>query len=495
MTGEPLEEDSRGLRNVADSGNLYKPQEGMNYVVSCVSIAGELMIVNLLLCRGRRLIATIMILGILLCSRVYPYSFESGTGEPYDPYEISNAEQLMQIGSDLSLMKKSFILTDDIDLDPNLPGGRIFRKAIIAHSVDEDWSNQSYPLVIRAGGVAVAVFQGTFTGNGHSIRNMTIDTPSGKCIGLFGYVGNDAVINDLRIENARVVGEQHVGLLAGINFGTISYCSCSGSISGNDKVGGLIGTSRGLVACCQSKTCVTGKQIVGGLIGHALSKSTIIDCQSRGDVIGERDIGGLIGEMLPGTVIGCSVSGHVSSQTNAGGLVGGGPYGGAIVRCRSSAEIRGALVGGLVGIAQYTNIMHCHTTGVLTGIKPTGTTSDSMAGVGGLIGYWKAGKGSLTSCCWNREAHVKGASAVDVAVAGRSPGAKVRLISTKGATTLQMKTASGPAACLKNLEVSARLKKNKHRSHDRTNRTRRNRGRHAHGKRPHAKAKLDHPDF
>jgi hypothetical protein len=467
----------------------------MFYSVSNVSIAGELKIVNLLLCRGRRLIATMMILGILLCSLAYPYSFESGTGEAYDPYEISNAEQLMQIGSELSLMNKSFILTSDIDLDPNLPGGRVFRTAVIAHSVDDDRSNQSYPLVVRASGVVVAAFHGTFTGNGHSIRNMIIDAPGGKCIGLFGYVGNDAVINDLRIVNARVVGERHVGLLAGINNGTISYCSCSGSISGNNRVGGLIGTSRGSVACCQSKTRVAGKQIVGGLIGHALSKSTIIDCQSKGNVTGESDIGGLIGEMLPGTVIGCSTSGHVSSQTNAGGLVGGGPYGGSIVRCRSSAEIRGALVGGLVGIAQYTNIMHCHATGVLTGIKPTGTIPDSMAGVGGLVGYWKASKGSITSCCWDREAHVIGASTVDVAVAGMSPDAKVMLISTKGATTLQMRTACGPAACLTNLKVSARLKQNKHSLRDGTLRSRTNTDHNAHEKRPQAKAKLDHPDF
>jgi hypothetical protein len=430
-----------------------------------------------------------MILGILLCSWAYPYSFESGTGEPYNPYEISNAEQLMQIGSDLSLMKKSFVLTRDIDLDPNLPGGRIFPTAVIAHSVDEDRSNQSDPLIVRAAGVDVVVFQGTFTGNGHSIRNMTIDAPGGKCIGLFGFVGNDAVINDIRIENARVVGEQHVGLLAGINNGTISYCTCSGSISGNDKAGGLIGTSRGRVACCQSKTRVTGKQMIGGLIGHVLSKSSIIDCKSKGNVTGESDIGGLIGEMLPGTVIGCSASGHVSSQTNAGGLVGGGPYGGAIVRCRSSAEITGALVGGLVGIAQSTNITHCHVTGVLTGIKPTGTISDYMAGVGGLVGYWQAGKGSITSCSWDRDAHVMGASTVDVAVADRSSGAKVRLIATKAVAALQKKTASGPVACLTNLKGSARLKHNKHHSRDRTHHSRTNKRHHVHGKRHHAKTK------
>ena len=422
--------------------------------------------VNLLPCRSRRLAAIIMILGILLCSCAYSYSFESGTGEPYDPYQISTAEQLMQIGSDLSLMKKSFVLTSDIDLDPNLPGGRIFRTAVIAHSVDDGRSNQSDSLIVKAGGVTVAVFQGTFSGNGHSIRNMTIDAPGGKCIGLFGYVGNDAVISDLRIEDARVAGERHVGLLAGINNGTVSFCNSSGSISGDYRVGGLIGTSRGSVACCQSKTSVTGKRIVGGLIGHAIAQSLIIDCQSRSDVIGESDIGGLIGEMLPGTLIGCSASGNVSSQANAGGLVGGGPYGGAIVRCRSSATIRGALVGGLVGIAQRTNIMHCKASGVLTGIQPTGTISDYTTGVGGLAGYWKAGKGSITSCCWDREAHAMGASAVDAAVGGSSPSAKVRLISTKSATTAQMKTECGPVACLTSLGFLAKSKKNKHSSHD-----------------------------
>ncbi len=435
-----------------------------------------------------------MIPGILLCSWAYPYSFESGTGEPYNPYEISNAEQLMQIGSDLGLMKKSFILTKDIDLDPNLPGGRIFRTAVIAHSVDEDRSNLNDPLIVRAAGVAVAVFQGTFTGNGHSIRNMTIDAPGGKCIGLFGYVGHNAVINDLRIENARVVGERHVGLLAGINNGIITYCSSSGSISGDDRVGGLIGTSRGTVACCQSKTRVTGKHMIGGLIGHVLSKSSIIDCQSRSDVTGESNIGGLIGEMLPGTVIGCSTSGLVSSQTNAGGLVGGGPYGGDIIRCRSSVKIKGALIGGLVGIAQRTNIMHCHATGMLTGIQPTDSMPNYIMGVGGLVGYWKAGKGNITACSWDKGPHIIGTAVVAAAVGGSSPNTKVRLISTKNATTVQIKIASGSIACLKSFGLRAKLKKNKHHLNDRISSSRTNAG-HDAQKHSHAKAKLEHSDF
>jgi hypothetical protein len=484
-----VEESSWTFLNRAEGEIRYKAREGIYYSLSDVSILGAPMTVNLFLCRIRRLVAIIMIFGILLCSVAYSCSFEGGTGEPYDPYQISTKEHLIQIGSDLRLMTKSFVLISDIDLDPNLPGGRIFRKAVIAHTVDNDLSNQNDSLIISVGSVTVAVFQGTFNGNGHSIRNMTIDAPGGKCIGLFGYVGNDAVINNVRIENARVSGERHVGLLAGINNGTISYCGCSGSSSGNDRVGGLIGTSKGTVTCCQSKTRVTGKQIVGGLIGHAISKSSIIDCLSRGDVTGESDIGGLIGQMLRGMVIGCSTSGHVSSQTNAGGLMGGGPYGGSIVRCCSSADIKGALVGGLVGIAQYTNIMHCRAIGMLKAIKTAGTISYYKTGAGGLAGYWKAGKGIITSSCWDRESHAMGVSAVDVVIGGSAPNAKVRLILTKGVTTTQMKAECCPAACFTSHGFLEKVGKNKHGSHDKINCLRTGTRHDTHVTIPHAKAK------
>lgn len=58
--------------------------------------------------------------------------FAGGTGEPDDPYQIATAEQLIGIGTDPNLLDKSFVLVADIDLDPNLPGGRVFEGALIA---------------------------------------------------------------------------------------------------------------------------------------------------------------------------------------------------------------------------------------------------------------------------------------------------------------------------------------------------------------------------
>jgi len=53
-------------------------------------------------------------------------NYAGGTGEPNNPYQIATGEQLISIGSDPNLLDRHFVLLDDIDLDPSLPGGRIF---------------------------------------------------------------------------------------------------------------------------------------------------------------------------------------------------------------------------------------------------------------------------------------------------------------------------------------------------------------------------------
>ena len=58
--------------------------------------------------------------------------FAGGTGEPNDPYQIATVQQLIGIGQDPNLLSRHFVLVADIDLDPNLPGGRVFDDALIA---------------------------------------------------------------------------------------------------------------------------------------------------------------------------------------------------------------------------------------------------------------------------------------------------------------------------------------------------------------------------
>jgi len=67
----------------------------------------------------------------ILTSASYAYTFAGGTGEPNVPFQIATAEQLCSIGSDPNLLDKHYVLTADIDLDPNLPGGKVFSRRLL----------------------------------------------------------------------------------------------------------------------------------------------------------------------------------------------------------------------------------------------------------------------------------------------------------------------------------------------------------------------------
>jgi hypothetical protein len=76
--------------------------------------------------------ATFLTIIIYLFSFPAYAKYSGGTGEPNDPYQIATAGDLMLLGESLEDYNKNFILTADIDLDPNLPGRKVFDMAVIA---------------------------------------------------------------------------------------------------------------------------------------------------------------------------------------------------------------------------------------------------------------------------------------------------------------------------------------------------------------------------
>ncbi len=144
--------------------------------------------------RFYEIIVVLSVLGSGLAA--HAYEFAGGTGEPNDPYRIATAEQLISISSDPNLLDKHFVLLNDIDLDPNLSGRRVFTVAVIAPGL----TNREHDF---QGGA----FMGSFDGDGHTIRNLKIDAGSdpdaGDCVGLFGKVGRQAVVKNLGIENRK----------------------------------------------------------------------------------------------------------------------------------------------------------------------------------------------------------------------------------------------------------------------------------------------------
>ena len=308
--------------------------------------------------------------------------FAGGTGEPNDPYQIATAEQLISIGSDPNLLDKHFILTSDIDLDPNLPGNRIFDRAVIAPDMND-----------TVVGFQGSAFNGLLNGQNHVIAGLVIDANVPHA-GLFGMIGTDGRICNLRLVGGSVWGQALVygrgsidgatGSLAGVNQGLITACRATCSVSGGFAAGGLVGhNDRGLISNCSSTGPVSGTGwYVGGLVGWN-SKGVVTNCFSTGAVTGSDAVGGLVAYNYHGMISACFSTAAVSGRSAVGGLVGNN-YDGEILVCYSAGKVAATAgsVGGMVGTMWRGIISAClwdiETSGQTKGWSGEGRTTAQM---------------------------------------------------------------------------------------------------------------------
>ena len=236
--------------------------------------------------------------------------FPRGTGEPHDPFQVSTAIQLFSIADDPNLLDKSFILINDIDLDPNLPNRMVFERAVIAPDINDTEDN-----------FQGMYFTGIFDGNGHKIFNLTINGHGH--LGLFGQLASGAEVKNLGVIDVNISGVgDYVGGLAGSNHGYVTACYSTGKINGSGNVGGLIGYNSGRITMSYSSVDVVGGGNVGGLVGYNELLNGIINyTYSTGKVSGIRYVGGLVGRNLWGVINSYSTSLVLGTDTT-GGLIG-----------------------------------------------------------------------------------------------------------------------------------------------------------------------------
>ncbi len=144
------------------------------------------------------------------------------------------------------------------------------------------------------GPTAYEGFMGTFDGQGYEIRDLYINRPDEDRVGLFGET-HEAVIRDMGVVNATVIGEEAVGGLVATNVGTVSNSYSAGSVTGEDGVGGLVGANWGTVSNSYSSGNITGISRVGGLVGVNGPGKTVSNSYSTTTVTGDEDVGGLVG--------------------------------------------------------------------------------------------------------------------------------------------------------------------------------------------------------
>ena len=238
-------------------------------------------------------------------------------------------------------------------------------------------------------------FKTTLNGGEHAIANLYINGSAGY-VGLFGYTGDNSLLNRVRLTSASVTGDScggcgHGGLVAQ-NNGTISASYVSGDVSGTHPVGGLAARNNGTIIDSSTSADVSGRfNGVGGLVGN--NDGDITSSYATGSVSGDDNaVGGLVG-WNTGAITASFATGRVSGSDEVGGLVGR-TWHNAITASYATGDVSGTGddIGGLAG-RSYGPIADSFAIGQVRG-------SDATSYIGGLVGY---SEGTTSTSYWDTQ--------------------------------------------------------------------------------------------
>ena len=207
-------------------------------------------------------------------------------GSPSNPLLISNEADLRRVGTGQFFdgavwgLNSHYRMTANI----NITGG--------------NWE--------RIGASAANSFTGSLNGSRFTISGITINsTTSGQ--GLFGYIGEGGIVQNLGLINVNITGSTVVGGISGqLSGGTVENCFVSGSVTGTTNVGG----------------------ITGGTTNSSTVGSTVARSYFDGNVTGTTRVGGIAGDNRFSTIANCYSSGTVTNNGNSsadngtGGIAG-----------------------------------------------------------------------------------------------------------------------------------------------------------------------------
>lgn len=229
--------------------------------------------------------------------------FKTGHGTAESPYEITSVEEFNNVRYHLGAHFKQ---KDNLDLS----------------------GSEFSPI-----GSVTFPFTGYYDGGQYQISNVHIKQNSNN-VGLFAFVDNGGVVENLKIVNAEIKGEYNVGSIAGTNRGLVIGCVSAADVLGNGAVGGIVGLNAvgGKVKECGNTGNVysnkTEGMYVGGIVG--VNNSLVQNCYNHGRINSEDN----------------------TSITYSGGIVGlndGGSYKAEIDHCYNIGNIFGNARGQVVG--------------------------------------------------------------------------------------------------------------------------------------------------
>lgn len=240
----------------------------------------------------------------------------TGNGTEAEPFILKTADHLAWFRDYVNVGKTSACakIADDVE---EIDMSTVCHKADAEKQVAElSWTP-----------IGSKQYQGTFDGNGKTIRNLFISSTSNE-IGFFGYAA-DCRIKNITFDNAKVKGNDNcsTGILAGCagscvieNIKTTGNCS----VEGKYETGGIAGRANGNISNCENHAIVKGLHSVGGIVGICFdSENSITSCANYGEITGTEDfVGGIIGYFGEGSLQNSANYGNVTGDARVGNLIG-----------------------------------------------------------------------------------------------------------------------------------------------------------------------------
>ena len=273
----------------------------------------------------------------------------TGKGTEAEPFELKTAEHLAWF--------RDFVNEGNMKACAKIAGDvKEIDMSTVCHKADTEKQVAELSWT-PIGNFAGNKYQGTFDGNGKTIRNLYINATSGDA-GFFGYAEKGSIKN-ITFDNAKVkttADDYRTGILVGVagscieNIKILANCS----VEGKNGVGGIAGMSSGDIGNCENHAMVNGANSVGGIVGddREFGKS-IISCANYGVVTGSEEcVGGIAGYFNSGTIQNCANYGDITGADFVGNLIGDGyicnlnnVLGTGNVIATSDTESAGLLVG------------------------------------------------------------------------------------------------------------------------------------------------------
>ncbi|MBE6198262.1 MAG: hypothetical protein E7141_06285 [Rikenellaceae bacterium] len=295
-------------------------------------------------------------------------------------YHIQNATGLdwlaEQVNGGNSFSGVKFVLDGDIDLS--------------ATRTLAEWT----PI-----GTFEHAFSGSFDGSGYTVRNFQVTALEGHA-GLFGYITLGGPIQNLTVENVKIVANHYAGGIVGRGYVDIENCHVNNvditlSVKNNDwsdKAGGVIGQmmegSSTTKNCTAKNVSIKGYRDLGGIAGMAHDNNTVTGCSVENITIVQdisvdyeaatpTTLGGVVGRQ------GSNVTYENNTETNVN--IGTGANNETEMKAAIAANAATIIVNGEIDLAQVNLNNYC---GTIVGADDTAALSTRNYTPGNDEGYW-----------------------------------------------------------------------------------------------------------